>query len=84
MDTVADHTKATHASCQNYRTVNLISHPGKVMLRVILNRLEEEQARFGSRRSTTEQPVGVGRKLFGTPEELIHNFVDFKKAFDRI
>ena len=26
--------------CRNYRTISLISHPSKIMLRVILNRLE--------------------------------------------
>ena len=26
--------------CQNYRTISLISHPSKIMLRVILNRLK--------------------------------------------
>ena len=49
--------------CQNYRTISLISHPGKVMLKNILNRLmpqvekiiAEEQAGFGAGRSTTEQ-----------------------------
>ncbi|MEW8546335.1 MAG: reverse transcriptase domain-containing protein, partial [Candidatus Thiodiazotropha sp.] len=49
--------------CQNYRTISLISHPSKVMLKVILNRLKpqaeeiiaEEQAGFRARRSTTEQ-----------------------------
>ena len=39
--------------CQNYRIISLISHPSKVMLKIILNRLqpqaeeiivEEEQA----------------------------------------
>ena len=28
--------------CQNYRTISLISHPSKVMLRIILNRLKPE------------------------------------------
>ena len=45
--------------CQNYRTINLISHSSKVMLKVILNRLKpqieeiiaEEQAGFRSGRS---------------------------------
>ena len=49
--------------CQNYRTISLISHPSKVKLRVILNRLKpqaeeiiaEEQVGFRAGRNTTEQ-----------------------------
>ena len=49
--------------CQNYRTISLISHSSKVMLKVILNRLKsqaeeiiaEEQGGFRAGRSTTEQ-----------------------------
>ena len=49
--------------CQNYRTINLISHTSKVMLKIILNRLKpqaekiiaEEQAGLRAGRSTTEQ-----------------------------
>ena len=45
--------------CQNYSTINLISHPSKVILKVILNRLNphaeeiiaEEQAGFRAGRS---------------------------------
>ena len=48
---------------QNYRTIGLISHPSKVMLKITLNRLKpqaektisEEQAGFRAGRSTTEQ-----------------------------
>ena len=48
--------------CQNYRTISLISHPSKVMLKILLNRLQpqaeevitEEQAGFCMGRSTTE------------------------------
>ena len=57
--------------CQNYRTISLISHSSKVMLKVILNRLKlqaeeiiaEEQAGFGpeeapqNRSSTLESCV---------------------------
>ena len=47
--------------CQNYRTISLISHPSKVMLKILLNRLQpqaeeiiaEEQAGFRMGRSTT-------------------------------
>ena len=49
--------------CNNYRTLSLICHPSKVLLRVILNRLKhqakdiiaEEQAGFMKERSTAEQ-----------------------------
>ena len=49
--------------CQNYRTISLISHPSKVMLRIFLYRLKpqaekiikEEQAGFRAGRSTTER-----------------------------
>ena len=49
--------------CQTYRTISLISHPSKVMLRILLNRLKaqteeiikEEQAGFRAGRNTTEQ-----------------------------
>ena len=49
--------------CQNDRTISLISHSSKVMLKFILNRLKpqakeiiaEDQTGFRVRRSTTEQ-----------------------------
>ena len=51
--------------CQNYRTISLISPPSKVMLKIILNRLQpqakeiiaEEQAGFRAGRSTTEKNI---------------------------
>ena len=53
--------KGNLQQCQNYRTISLISHPNKVMLKIILNRLKpqaeiiaEEQAGFRAGRSTTE------------------------------
>ena len=50
-------------NCQNYQTISLISHPSKVLLKVLLNRLQpqveeildEEQAGFRADRSTIEQ-----------------------------
>ena len=55
--------KGNLQQCQNYRTISLIRHPSKVMLKIILNRLKpqakeiiaEEQAGFGAGRSTTEK-----------------------------
>ena len=57
MDSVADYytpEKGNLQLCQNYRTISLINHPSKVMLKVLLNRLKpqaeeiiaEEQAGF--------------------------------------
>ena len=55
--------KGNMQECQNYWMISLISHPSKVLLKIILNRLKpqvekiipEEQAGFRAGRSTTEQ-----------------------------
>ena len=81
--------------CQNYRTISLISHPSKVMLKITLNRLQpqaeeiiaEEQAGFRAGRSTTEQIFNLrilGEKYLQHQQNLYHVFIDFKKAFDRV
>jgi hypothetical protein len=81
--------------CQNYRTISLISHPSKIMLRIILNRLKaqaeehlaEEQAGFRPGRSTVEQIFNCRimiEKHLQHQKDLYHNFIDFKKAFDRV
>ena len=81
--------------CQNYRTISLLSHPSKVMLELILNRLQpqaeeiiaEEQAGFRARRSTTEQIFNLRflcEKYLQHQQNLYHVFIDFKKAFDRV
>ena len=65
------------------------------MLRVILNRLKakaeellaEEQAGFRPGRSTVEQIFNsrvIIEKRLQHQHYLFHNFVDFKKAFDRV
>ena len=85
--------KGNLKECKNYRTISLISHPSKVMRRIILNRLQpkveeilsEEQAGFRRHRSTTEQTF----KIRVIIEKYLHHrlkifscFIDFKKAFD--
>ncbi|GFS15762.1 endonuclease-reverse transcriptase [Elysia marginata] len=80
--------------CNNYRTISLISHPSKVMLRVILNRLKpkageilaEEQAGFRAGRSTVEQIFNCRILIemhMQHQRDMFHNFIDFKEAFDR-
>ena len=78
--------------CQNYRTISLISHSSKVMLKVILNRLKpqaeeiiaEEQVGFRAGRCTTEQIFNLRilcEKYLQHQQNLYHVFIDFKKAF---
>ncbi|MGL4418375.1 MAG: reverse transcriptase domain-containing protein [Plesiomonas shigelloides] len=87
--------KGNLKQCENYRTISLISHASKVMLRIILNRLKpfaeellsEEQAGFRVGRSAVEQIFNCRvliEKHLQHQRELHHNFIDFKKAFDRV
>ena len=81
--------------CQYYRSISLISHSSKVMLKVILNRLKpkaeetiaEEQAGLRAGRSTTEQIFNLRilcEKYLQHQQNLYHVFIDLRKAFDRI
>ena len=81
--------------CQNYKTIILISHSSKVMLKVILNRLKpqaeeiiaEEQAGFRAGRSTTEQIFNLRNlceKYLQHQQNLYHVFTDFKIAIDSV
>ena len=87
--------KGNLQQCQNYQTISFISHPGKVMLKIVLNRLTpqvekviaEEQAGFRAGRSTTEQIFNLQilcEKYLEHQQDLYHVFMDFKKAIDRI
>ena len=87
--------KGNLRQCSNYRTISLISHTSKIMLRIILNRLKneaeqhlaEEQAGFRPGRSTVEQIFNcriLMEKHLQHQRDLCHNFIDFKKAFDRV
>ena len=80
---------------QRKATSNLISHPSKIMLRVILNQLKgkaeellaEEQASFRSGQSTVEQTFNsqvIIEKHQQHQHDLFHNFTDFKMMFDSL
>ena len=89
------HKKGSKHKCENYRTISLISHSSKIMLKIILNRLKhyteefisEEQAGFRTGRSTSEQIFNlrvISEKYSQHSKPLYQVFIDFKKAFDRI
>ena len=81
--------------CNNYRTINLISHGSKVMLKIILNILKplaeniiaEEQAGFRHSRSTIEHIFNL-RIMCEThlqhQRNIYHVFIDFNMAFDKV
>ena len=85
--------KGNLQQCKNYRTISLICHPSKVLLRVLLNRLKpqaktiiaEEQVGFRSGRSTTEQIFNhriLCERYLQHQQDFYQAFIDFKKAFD--
>ena len=87
--------KGNIRKCENNRTISLISHPSKVLLYVLLNRmkptikreLDDAQVGFQQGRSTTEQICNLrilSEKYLEHQKPLYHNFIDFKTAFDRV
>ena len=76
--------------CENYRTLSLISHSSKMLLRIILNRLNpqvehilsDEQAGFRKGRSTVEQIFNcriLMERLIESQKDLYHNFTILRK-----
>jgi len=87
--------KGDLAECGNYRTIALLSHVGKVLMMVLLDRLKaqmephlsEEQAGFRKDRSTTHQILIlrlIAEKAKRKGRHILNCFIDFRKAFDSI
>ena len=81
--------------CQNYRTISLISHPSKVMLRILLNRLKPQAEEITKEDGQASEQEGAQlSKIFNFrilcekyvqhQQSLYHVFVNIKKAFDRV
>jgi len=81
--------------CADHRTISLISHASKIMLRILTKRLEAKAKgfigmnQFGFRKGCgTREAIGVMRMLCERSLELDNEvyicFVDFEKAFDRV
>ena len=87
--------KARPTKCSEYRTISLISHASKIVLKVLMRRLTskavqyigEDQLGFRSGCGTREA-IGVMRvmseKVIEHDQEMFVCFVDFEKAFDRV
>ncbi|KAK7107318.1 hypothetical protein V1264_015265 [Littorina saxatilis] len=87
--------KGDLSSCANYRGITLLSIPGKVFNRIILNRMKEavdphlrdQQAGFRKERSCTDQIATLRIILEQSLEwnsPLYVNFLDYEKAFDSV
>ena len=89
--------KSDRSNCNDYRGISLLSHEGKVLLKIVANRLSDyceahgilpdEQCGFRPERSTVDMPFVV-RRL----QELARRrriplymcFVDLQKAYDLV
>ena len=89
------HNKEDKLDPSDYRAITLLSIPGKVFCRMILNRIQvtidnhltEEQCGFRSSRGTTDTVFVVPQIIEKARERRIKlhwNFVDIKAAFDTI
>ena len=85
--------KGDEKECGNYRTIALISHASKVLLRVIQRRLEIflipelpiDQAGFRRGRITRDHVANLRSMMEKARErqrDLYMCFIDYKKAFD--
>ena len=85
--------KGDKKDCGNYRTISLISHTSKIMLKILQKRLEgflnkelpDEQAGFKRGRGTRDHIVNLRRIMerqreFGGMVYMC--FIDYRKAFD--
>ena len=81
--------------CSNYRGIMLLSVPGKVLNKVLLERMKEavdpklrdQQAGFHNNRSCTDQIASlriIVEQSLEWNSPLYINFIDYKKAFDSV
>ena len=86
--------KGNAKECSNYRTIALISHASKVMLKILQARLQQyvnrelpdDQAGFRKGRGTRDQIVNI-RWIIKKAREFqknIYCFIDYTKAFDYV
>ena len=87
--------KGDARECSNYRGVTLLSVPGKVFARVLLNRIRQqlldhqrpEQSGFTPKRSTVDRILALRvltERLREYDRAVLAAYIDFKKAFDSV
>ena len=87
--------KVNAVECKDYRTISLIPHASKIMLKIIMKRIEGKainvigKTQFGFRKGMgTREAIGTMKMLCERSLEYGNDvyicFVDFEKAFDRV
>ena len=87
--------KTNAVECEDFRTISLIPHASKIILKVLAKRITTKaeqflgKNQFGFRKGCgTREAIGVMRMLCERSLEFNNNlylcFVDFEKAFDRV
>src|SRR6476619_8369155 len=87
--------KMNTVGCSDHRTISLISHASKILLKILTNRIEAKardfirRNQFGFRKGCgTRDAIGVMRMIGERSLEFGNNvyicFVHFEKAFDRV
>ena len=91
LEKVSSHSNAKE--CSNYRTIALISHASKVMLKILQARLQQYvnhelpdvQAGFRKGRGTRDQianALWIIKKAREFQKNIYFSFIDYTKAFD--
>lgn len=81
--------------CSDHRTISLISHASKIILRILNRRIEAKSAeyigksQFGFRKGCgTREAIGMFRTIMERRlqmnKDVFTCFIDFEKAFDRV
>src|SRR6188508_3653606 len=87
--------KAKAVDCADYRTISLISHASKILLKILTKRLDGKtemlisKTLFGFRKGCgTREAIGVMRTLcehsLEHDNDIFTCSVDYEKAFDRV
>src|SRR6478609_5648661 len=87
--------KMNAVECSDHRTISLISHATKILLKILTNRIEAKARDFTGRNQLrfikdcgTRDAIGVMRMICERSLEFENNvyicFIDFEKAFDRV
>ena len=81
--------KSNAKKCMEFRTISLISHTAKILLRILNRRLrskteeELEEEQFGFRKGKGTRDA-IGERYIEKDKDVYAVFVDLEKAFDRV